>query len=236
MKTVVIIQQRMGSTRLPGKALLPLCGIPMTQHIVDRAKRAKLVDEVVVACPFKDAKILGEALNAVIIAPDVPENDLIGRYYTVAKGMEADFVVRVSGDNPCIEPAEIDFLVAAANGGACGKFLLLMNSENFRKQHDGFGGELYMIAMLEWMNKTIEEPKYREHPHKFWIQLQTDVYCGKEYPEDFRLDVNTQADYEKIRDIYEHCYPQNHEFGIKEILEYLNGKNDLEKRNLPAGK
>src|SRR3989338_6860584 len=105
-RTIAIIQQRLGSTRLKEKALLPLCGIPMTQHIVDRCKRAKLVDEVVVACPFKDAEILGAALNAVIVAPDVPENDLIARYYIVAAGMKADFVVRISGDNPCVEPAE----------------------------------------------------------------------------------------------------------------------------------
>src|SRR3990167_2081654 len=93
-RTIAIIQQRLGNTRLKNKALLPLCGIPMTQHIVDRCKRAKLVNEVVVACPFKDAIVLGEALDATIVAPDVPENDLIARYYTVAKGMGADVAIQ----------------------------------------------------------------------------------------------------------------------------------------------
>jgi len=233
-RTVCIIQQRMGSTRLPGKALLPLCSIPMTQHIIDRCKRAKLVDEVVVACPFKDAEILGAALNAVIVAPDVPENDLIGRYYTVANGMGADFVVRISGDNPCVEPAEIDHLVK--NASVFGDWRLLMNSENPHFGYDGLGGELYTLAMLEWMNRVIAEGEYREHPHKYWIKVGAYDYCGKLYPSAFRLDVNTQADYEKIRDIYEALYPKNHEFGIKDILEYLNGKNDMAERNLPAGK
>jgi len=118
-RTIAIIQQRLGNTRLKNKALLPLCGIPMTQHIVDRCKRAKLVNEVAVACPFKDAIVLGEALDATIVAPDVPENDLIARYYTVAKGMGADVAIRISGDNPCIEPEEIDALLAPVRAGEC---------------------------------------------------------------------------------------------------------------------
>ena len=225
MKTVCIIQQRMGSTRLPGKALLPLCGIPMTQHIVDRCKRAKLVDEVVVACPVKDLLALRDACYTAdhIYAPPVEENDLIGRYYAIAQLTKADFVVRVSGDNPCVEPKEIDHLIA--NAGAYGYFRLLMNSEDPYMNHDGFGGELYSMEMLEFMDRVIKDTEYREHPHKFWIYLGLAAYCGKYYPIGFRLDVNDQADYEKIRDIYEALYPQNHEFWIKEILEYVNGKN-----------
>ena len=227
-RVICIIQQRLGSTRLKNKALLPLCGIPMTQHIVDRCKRAKLVDEVVVACPFKDAIVLGEALDATIVAPDVPENDLIARYYTVAKGMGADVAIRISGDNPCIEPEEIDALCGFIGGGLGG---LVTNAEYIDPQmpqlgFDGLGGERYALGMLKWMNQTIKEPFYREHPHKFWYDINRYAYVGKPYPNGFRLDINNQADYEKIRDIYEHCYPQNHEFGIKEILEYLNAKKE----------
>ena len=80
--------------------------------------------------------------------------------------------------------------------------------------------------MLMWMDRTIKNPVYREHPHKFWLDEGKGTYCGKPYPKYFRLDVNTQADYEKIRDIYEALYPKNHEFGIKEVLEYLNGKDN----------
>ncbi|HXK40987.1 MAG TPA: NTP transferase domain-containing protein [Candidatus Paceibacterota bacterium] len=226
MRTVCIIQQRLGSTRLKNKALLPLCGIPMTQHIVDRCKRAKLVDEVVVACPFKDAEILGAALDAIIVAPDVPENDLIGRYYTVAAGMKADLIVRISGDNPCIEPSEIYKLCGLVGGYLDG---LIMTSEYLDREipqsgFDGFGGERYTLTMLEWMDRTIKAPDYREHPHKFWRDIRRAFYIGKTYPPGFRLDINTQADYEKIRDIYEALYPKNHEFGIREILEYLDGK------------
>ncbi len=49
MKTVAIIQARMGSTRLPGKVLLPLCGKPMLTHIAERVVAAAGVQRVVVA-------------------------------------------------------------------------------------------------------------------------------------------------------------------------------------------
>lgn len=234
MKTILIIQQRLGSTRLPGKALLPLCGKSMTWHIVERCKRAKLVDEVVVATPFADAIEIGKAVDCQVVAPQVPENDLIARYYTVAAGMKADYVIRVSGDNPCIESSAIDDLIEHTlhieeldheySPAPCR--VLRMNSENLRHNYDGFGGELYTMEMLEWMDKTLKNPIHREHPHKFWAEIDAYCYIGNIYPSGFRLEVDTQADYEKIKDIYEVLYTTNHEFTVKDVMEYLNGKKE----------
>lgn len=227
MKTVVIIQQRLNSTHLPRKALLPLCGKSMTWHIIERCKRAKLVDEVMVAVPFgQDANEIGSTVECVILFPgfDILENDLIGRYYWAAKLIKADFIVRVSGDNPCVEPEEIDHLVA--NIGAYGDWRLLMNSESYYRDHDGFGGEVFSLEMLEWMDRSLKEPEYREHPHKFWIKLNAFDYCGRNYPVGFRLDVNNQKDYEKIRDIYEALYPANPNFSIRDVIRYLNAKKE----------
>ena len=221
----------------------------MTQRIVERCKRAKLVDEVVVATPFDDAEEIGRAVDCPVVAPQLPEDDLIARYYTVAAGMKADLVVRVSGDNPCVEPEEIDNLVDHAQYIHEPCRSLFTNAEDFKYDHDGFGGELYTLEMLEWMDRFIKEPKYREHPHKFWAEMNCYSYCGNFHPRGFRLDVNDQADYEKIKNIYEALYPTKPNFSMKDVLayietarpmwatlEYLNGKNDLEKWNLPAGK
>src|SRR3990167_6679147 len=99
MRTVAIIQARMGSTRLPGKIMADLCGKPMLQHIIERVKRAKLVDEVVVATPFSEDQYRPirdlciddtPASNhlAWVLAPKVDENDLIGRYCEAARIVE----------------------------------------------------------------------------------------------------------------------------------------------------
>src|SRR3990167_54067 len=144
MRTVAIIQQRMGSTRLPGKALLPLAGKSMTQNIVERVKRAKMVDEVVLAIPERDMEtFIDEGIACQIVAPWRDDNDLIGRYLIAAQNSEADLVVRISGDNPMVEPEYIDELINLALLDT----QLVLNSEDPEGDHDGFGGELYPMPM-----------------------------------------------------------------------------------------
>ena len=221
MKVACIIQQRLGSTRLPGKALLPLVGKSMTQNIVDRVKRAKLVDEVVVAVPFVDwPKFVGIDGASVSAFRCVEENDLIGRYYETAKAYGADLVMRVCGDNPCVEPEYIDQLIRWEKTiGYAGMLKLILNSESGPQGHDGFGGEIYSLEMLEWMDRTIKASDYREHPHKFWFDIERYNYCGKNYPPGFRLDVNTQADYEKVKRIYDHF--GGNEFHVEDAVRFL---------------
>lgn len=201
----------------------------MLQNVVERVSRAKLLEHTIVACPCSDAREIFLAVDAITYHPLIDENDLIGRFLACAKNFEADFIIRVCADNPCVEPAEIDHLVR--NKNAFGEWRLLMNSENIHFGYDGFGGEFYSLRMLEWMDRVIKDPKYREHPHKFWARLDLIDYCGKPYPPGFRLEVNTPEEYEKLKRIYDH-FGHNH-FTVKEAMDYL-GSQDLEKLNLPA--
>ena len=233
MRTVAIIQARVHSSRLPGKVLLPLAGKSMLQNVVERVKRAKLLDEVIVAFPegpenLSIPKIARECGIHFWFSAYVDENDLIGRFYSTAKACKADFIIRICADNPCVEPEEIDGiagLVETVSDSA--KWRLLSNAESFTRNHDGFGGELYSMEMLEWMNRTIQkqDAEFREHPHLFWLKSGRYDYVGKEYPEGFRLDVNTPADYERIKDIYDH-FGHNH-FTVKEVMEYLTTSQRL---------
>ena len=225
MKIVAVIQARLGSTRLPRKVLLPLGGKSMLQNVVERVRRAKLIDDVVVACPPSDFNEILRATRIIACAPPVDDNDLIKRFFLIAKDFEADFIIRICTDNPCVEGAEIDFLVK--NQGAYGDWNLLMNSESPDGGHDGFGGELYSLEMLQWMDRTIKDEFYREHPHLFWIQMDKFYYCGKSYPRGFRLDVNTEKDYQKVKRIYD-FYGRN-DFSVEEARQYLNAQ-DLEER------
>ena len=222
-KTIAIIQARCASTRFPLKIVAPLLHRPMLEHIVERVSRAKLLDGVVLAMPKTNADMI--VAGKVVCKAyhwDIDENDLIRRLYHTATAEKATFIVRVCADCPCVEPEEIDHLVK--NISAYGDWRLLMNSENPRESHDGFGGELYTIEMLECMDRALKEPIYREHPHEFWVFLNLFDYCGKPYRQGFRLDVNTPADYERIKDIYDH-FGHNH-FTVKEVIEYLDQKKD----------
>ena len=115
MKTVVIIQARMGSTRLPGKVLMNIAGRSMLTWVVSRTRRATTIDEVVVATTDSQADDAIVAECAVLGVPVFrgSEDDVLDRYHRTAEAFDADTVVRITSDCPLIDPEVIDRVVAA---------------------------------------------------------------------------------------------------------------------------
>jgi spore coat polysaccharide biosynthesis protein SpsF len=230
LRVVAIIQARVNSTRLPRKVLLPLCGKPMLQHIIDRVWRATRVDQVLTAVPDKDFDAIFNEMRVASLYPYLrDENDLVGRYLAAAELSNADIVVRVCADNPCIQPEYID---AAVENYLEVPRIFFSNTVNricgdryIGPVVDGLGCEVLSLSRLKWLDqRTRGNAKWREHPHMFfeeYLQLGSYWEIDPERKPDLRLDVNDLKDYEFIKDIYEHCYPQNPNFGITEILAYL---------------
>ena len=107
-RVVAIIPSRYGSTRLAAKPLVDLCGKPMVQHVVERAKRARLVSRVIVATDH-DAiakAVAGFGGVAVMTAPELASGS--DRIAAVARTLDADIIVNVQGDEPLIDPEMID--------------------------------------------------------------------------------------------------------------------------------
>lgn len=113
MKVVAVIPARYGSTRFPGKALAAIAGKPMVQHVFERARGAQRVSRVVIATD--DERILqavaGFGGEAMMTRGD--HRSGTERVAEVAAHMEAEVYVNVQGDEPLVEPAAIDALVAA---------------------------------------------------------------------------------------------------------------------------
>ena len=113
MKTVAIIQARMGSTRLPGKALVDLANEPMLARVVHRVQRAGSLHEVIVATtvqPADDAIAQCCAMRGWPCARG-SQDDVLDRYYQAALASHADVVVRITSDCPLIDPEVIDQVV-----------------------------------------------------------------------------------------------------------------------------
>ena len=235
MKVFVIAPVRTTSTRLRGKIFWPLAGKSMLQNFIERIQRAKSIDGIAIACPPRDLHEFTEFTKdwgITVVAPDVEEWDLIGRLYVAGKMVRADLIIRICADNPCVEPEEIDSLVLHSQFLESPCRELRMNSEHLNLEFDGFGGELYTLEMLEWMDRVIKDPFYREHPHQIWGELRAYSYCGKMYPRGFRLEVNTEEEYLKLKDIYDHF--GHNRFSVMEVMEYLSEK-DLAERPLSVG-
>jgi spore coat polysaccharide biosynthesis protein SpsF len=115
MKIVAIVQARMGSTRLPGKALLDLAGEPMLVRVMNRLSRSEMVNDIVVATTNKpaDDAIVALCRDRKWLYFRGSEEDVLDRYYRVAKIHQADVIVRITSDCPLIEPEVVDLVVQA---------------------------------------------------------------------------------------------------------------------------
>ncbi len=113
MKAIGVIPARYGSTRFSGKVLADICGKPMIQHVWERAKRALLLDKLIIACD--DEKLIAAArdfgANCVMTAKAHPSGS--DRITEVVDPMDVKVVVNIQADEPLIEPAMIDSLVEA---------------------------------------------------------------------------------------------------------------------------
>lgn len=113
MKVIGIIPSRLASTRLSNKALADIEGLPMIVHVFKRAQMAKSLDEVIVATDSQE--IMGEVKRrgGQAVMTSAAHQTGTDRIAEVAKGMEADIIVNIQGDEALLDPAHIDLAVRA---------------------------------------------------------------------------------------------------------------------------
>jgi spore coat polysaccharide biosynthesis protein SpsF (cytidylyltransferase family) len=143
VKTAIVVQARIHSTRLPRKILLDLCGKTVLERVVDRCKQVQGADEVVVACPMADEIQIYERTG---IPPfPGPEHDLVERLLGAARLSKADKLIRVTADCPMIDPAVIQKVL---NHAWVVKHPVTVNWMD-RKYPNGQDVEVYDCAWLE---------------------------------------------------------------------------------------
>ena len=108
-----IVQARMGSTRLPGKVLEDLDGAPLLRVLLDRARAARTIDDILVACPDEaiDDRLADAVRSWGCRVVRGPLDDVLGRYLLAAAEVADDLIVRLTGDCPLVDPAVIDQVV-----------------------------------------------------------------------------------------------------------------------------
>ncbi len=102
MKSVAIIQARVSSTRLPEKALKDLCGHPLIFHVIERAKKIRGIDQVILATGNRpENQPLVEIAESMGISHFTgSENDVLGRFWESVKNINCDYIIIITGDNP----------------------------------------------------------------------------------------------------------------------------------------
>ena len=234
MNTVLIIQARMGSTRLPGKSMLDLGGKPLIGWVIHRVKKTSLVDKVVLSTTQKPEDNILEVIG-LEYGIDVfrgSENDLVDRYYQAAKKYKADLVVRVPGDNALPEPKEIDRVITFHKNNHNDFSSNLPDVAQHGYPHngypDGIGAEVINFAALKKVWDTSSHPRNREHPHTNFYENREIFKIGiLECPKEIKrpeiiLDINTKEQYDFISDMYEYLTDNYEEFGINEVIKWYD--------------
>lgn len=202
---VAIVQARMGASRLPGKVMLSLHGMPILKWVFQRTQKTKSINGTIFAIPDnKDNDSLNEYLNQIgARVYRGSEDDLVRRFYMTAKYVNATHVVRICADNPFVSGAEVDRLVQFYLESNCDYAYNHIPKNN--RYPNGIGAEIVSFQVLQNINEEARNPDHREHvfnfiwahPEQFEI-LTFDPADKRLACPDIKLDIDTRQDYEKL--------------------------------------
>lgn len=225
MNVIAIVQARMGSTRLPGKVLLDLAGEPVLVRDINRIKRARTLNKIVVATTLEalDNSIVDLCRERAWPFFRGSEHDVLDRYYGAAITHKADIVVRITADCPLIEPEIVDKTVNMLLCRQCGADYA-SNGLPPRTYPRGMDVEAFTLSTLERAWREDSNIAWREHVTPF-IYSHPDIFRlanvtnSTDYSH-MRWTLDTKEDLEFIRRIYSQF--NNDHFTWKEVIALLD--------------
>jgi len=235
MKYLLTIEARMRSSRLPGKVLMPIMGVPMLALMIERLKNARMIDDIVVATTDNGSEdpIAKLADEMGVGCFRGSEEDVLLRVLKAAQHFEADIIVETTGDCPLNDPAIVDKVVADYRIGGAD---FVSNTLDYTTPI-GTDVRVFSTESLAEIERVSQDPADREHvslhywenPEKYRLRnVRTEIP-----PEvkDLRLTVDTPEDFELISRVFEELYPTNPAFSLWDIVELFERKPELTKIN-----
>jgi spore coat polysaccharide biosynthesis protein SpsF len=222
MKIILILQARMGSSRLPGKVLLPLGDTVVLDYDVYRCRRDPRIDEVIVATSSleQDDPIAEWCSRNGVACFRGSEDDVLARYYECAVPYAPNYVIRVTSDCPFIDHEIISGIIDTMESDPCD--LVTLDGELPR----GLWSEIVSFSALEYIYEHGRESRHREHvtyyAYEFPKQFESRSYAAPKelsHPE-LRITLDTSEDYELLKRIADHFHG---DLGVssKRVVAYL---------------
>ena len=223
-KVVGALQARMGSSRLPGKAMLPLAGRPLVWHMIDRMRRAGCCEEFYLATtadPQNDLLVAFCAAEGLGIVREREEDDLAARLHAVVARSGADYVLKTGGDCPLVEPAVMRGMTQTA----------LREKSDFCSNRVrwtfpmGLSCDVLSASAIDWSHRNLRAPEDRElfatwirdHPSQFKV---TSYECAESLSHHSWM-VDTPQDYLWMQEVFAALYRDGECFGMSDVLRYL---------------
>lgn len=237
MKRVAIVQARMTSTRLPGKILKPLLGVPMLQRQLERMRQASTLDEILIATTTLSSDDAVEQLAHRLDLRCVrgSEQDVLSRYVLAAVASDAELIVRVTADCPLIDGGVIDRVVSTCEARATE--VDFVSNTLLRTYPRGLDVEAFFTDTLLRMDRQATSPQAREHVtyHLYaempalYRQLQV---TDTENHSKLRWTVDTTLDFALIDRIYEKFSLHEKSLDYAALVKLVSADNGLATMNV----
>ncbi len=228
---VVLIAVRMHSTRLPGKALLPLAGRPAIEHLIDRLRRARIPKRVVLCTSTHpdDRVLLSVAERAGIAHVAGSEDDVMARFLLAAEREQAEHIVRVTGDDLFVDPEYLDRLVLHhLTSGA--------DYSCMPGLPKGTECEVISVPALQKAHRLAEDSSWSEY--MTWYLNVPDVFRVRAMPIEeevrrpsYRLTLDYPEDLEVVRRMFALLGPAGSAMSVGEIVQCLDAHPDIARLN-----
>lgn len=231
---VAVLQARTSSSRLPGKVLRPLLGEPMLARQIERIKRARRIDKLIVATSTdrSDDELAGLCAKLNVECKRGSLDDVLDRFYQATKDIKPKHVVRLTGDCPLIDPSLLDHVIETH----------LTKGNDYTSNcleptyPDGLDAEVMTFAALETAWRNAKKGAEREHvtlyinqrPNDFKIStVKSDVNRSH-----LRWTVDQEEDFRVVEEIYKALYPRRADFETRDVLSLLDQKPELVSANI----
>ncbi|ENK0555901.1 glycosyltransferase family protein [Clostridium botulinum] len=235
MKIGAIIQARMGSTRLPGKAMLNLCGKTVLDHVIERVKQSEYIDDIIIASTSsqKDDLIINQAKKNKVKYFRGSEENVLSRYYYSSLENQLDVIVRITSDCPCIDSFVTDDIIKffirnkydlVTNGGSD-----LSN----RTYPRGLDVEVFSFEVLQDAFVNGKEKYQQEHVTPYIYENYKNIYYYKndiDYSK-YRWTLDTEEDWILVKEVYKELYNGKHDFYFRDIINLFCERPELSEIN-----
>ena len=239
MNIGIIIQARMGSTRLPGKILKPFYkGQTLLETLLNNLHKVEGVRVIVATSENEN----NDQLEAFLIKNGElvfrgSENDVLDRFIKASEKYNIEGIVRICSDNPFLDWRGVAQLIEKTKTSDADYIGFLINEKPSILTHFGFWGEFVKLSALKRVAATTDEgsPAHEHvtyhvynHPNEYkceWITAP-EFLQGRN---DIRLTIDTQEDLKNALQVYADLKSQNENFTLQDVVAYLDSHEEIKK-------
>lgn len=225
-KVVITVEARMGSTRLPGKCDLPILHTTTTGILVERLKKVRNADAIVIATTAnpRDDILEERARQFGVGCFRGSEEDVMSRIVGAGESVRGDVIVEVTGDCLLLDPKLLDQGIDLFFKGDADVVTNVMDGKVSYPQ--GMDVQVFPWRLLKeaWPHASVEQREhvslyFYQNPDKYRIRF-LEAPPSQHLP-GWRLMLDYEADYRLLKAVFERLHPQNAEFGVDDVIRVI---------------